>query len=493
MPPIHNKILIVDINHDSNKLFQLIFKNYCEVYFASSVPEAFNILEGNEIKVIISDYLLVGFSVIDFFEEVSHQFPNIQSILLTEKLSHHQISEAINRGRIFNYYSKPVEPQKLVVAVSKAIEQYDLQSSNLALLQSLKSKNRELKTILSDLKSEEEKFRNIYNSSPDPIFIIDTKGHLLDCNPLSRSIFFKNREFIHNSLLSEYIHTPDAKAIDSYIIFVNDFGQHMIEVKMYSAESDEPKDYELNGYPVKFKGRRALMLSLRDLSVRKSMEMKVLNTIIQTEENERKRFAQELHDGLGPLLSTTKLYLNWFTRPDSKMDKGEIVKRMEETLEETIASLREISNNISPNTLMNFGLPAAIKTFINRINNVADIKFQYKIHLAGRLKPELEITIYRLVCEFINNSLKHSKANTIQLEITNEEYLKITCSDNGCGFDVQNVLDENKGSGLMNMRSRVKSLGGEYHLNSSINSGTVMEVKFVLNPKILEKSKATAK
>ena len=73
------------------------------------------------------------------------------------------------------------------------------------------------------------------------------------------------------------------------------------------------------------------------------------------------------------------------------------------------------------------GLPAAIKTFINRINNVADIKFQYKIHLAGRLKPELEITIYRLVCEFINNSLKHSKANTIQLEITNEEYLKITC------------------------------------------------------------------
>ena len=108
--------------------------------------------------------------------------------------------------------------------------------------------------------------------------------------------------------------------------------QSIIEVQLVKKLSN--KYYELKAYPILFKNRNAAIITLRDISARKEALKKEMQTIILTEEKERRRFAQELHDGIGPLLSTTKLYLQWFNKPNANIDKGTIVSKMEETIEE---------------------------------------------------------------------------------------------------------------------------------------------------------------
>ena len=160
------------------------------------------------------------------------------------------------------------------------------------------------------------------------------------------------------------------------------------------------------------------------------------------------------------------------------MDKNVIIAKMEETLEETINSLREISNNISPNTLMSFGLNTALKTFVNRIRNVSDITIRYTDNLTLKLKPELEVTAYRLICECLNNSLKHSEASVIELSVFNEEdVFYINYQDNGVGFEPESVMAKADGTGLLNMKTRVQSMGGQIDVQSSQGHGTVITVK----------------
>ena len=237
------------------------------------------------------------------------------------------------------------------------------------------------------------------------------------------------------------------------------------------------RDYEVASYSFKYRGNMAYMLSFRDISERKEMRKKMMQAIIETEEMERRRFAQELHDGIGPLLSTTKLYLQWFNMPKAKLDKSVLISKMEETLEETILSLREISNNISPNTLLSFGLKVALKNFIGRINNVSGITFEYDCSIPERLEKQNEITIYRLICELINNSLKHSQAKNIKIFINgNDNSVEVNYEDDGKGFDVKEVMKENKGSGLVNIINSVESLGGQYKIMSAKGEGTRFEV-----------------
>jgi signal transduction histidine kinase/DNA-binding NarL/FixJ family response regulator len=488
-------VLVIEDNPDQKKLLQLMLKEEFAVMFAVNTSMALQLIERHKIKVVISEALKIGESIINFYEKIEINYPFIQRILLTDYLDAFQLSEALDRGRIFGYIKKPIDPKRLNVVVQKAIDQYNLYEDNKRLVKNLKTKNDELKELLNELKEEEEKFRNIYNSSPDPIFILNKEGVILDHNPHSNifcphgAIYYKETDSVNGGMLDQLkkrkvniidcIIPEDQNKFLTFINNVDENREEIIEVRVISKHQENNiLDFELNAYPLKYKGLKAIMISFRDISARKALQYKVMQTIIQTEEKERRRFAQELHDGIGPLLSTTKLYLQWLNKPELKMDKQTIIAKMEETLEETIASVREVSNNISPNTLISFGLNTALNKFINRIANASQIHFQYANHLSQRLPSNLEISIYRLLCECINNSLKYAEAKNIKIHIRDNDSIKINYIDDGKGFDVIKTFNESKGSGLLNMKNRVETLGGSFIIESTIGSGMNIEVTF---------------
>ncbi len=224
---------------------------------------------------------------------------------------------------------------------------------------------------------------------------------------------------------------------------------------------------------------RIRVSAIRDITERKQGEKKILQAIVQTEENERARFAQELHDGLGPILSNVQMYFQWLAEADDNtqfvIDKGNI------SLKNAFATLREISNNLSPHILHNFGIYHAVSNFIETIavkNMQIDLKTNFD---KSRFDNNIEIALYRVITELINNSIKYSDANKIDIVMLLENnLLKTTYHDNGKGFDIKNTLKNSKGFGMINIQNRIKAIQGNISFSSEINEGFKVEINVIL-------------
>ncbi len=208
------------------------------------------------------------------------------------------------------------------------------------------------------------------------------------------------------------------------------------------------------------------------------MEKKIMSSVIETEDRERKRFAMELHDGLGPLLSGTKLYVGELNYLSGK-DKEKIIKEIKILIDQAIEDIRSISRNIMPDSFSENGLVKSLELFINKINPVKNIKIDFVNRLGDKIFSKgFEIIVYRIITELINNSIKHSGAKTISIEFTTiKNQFVILYKDNGKGFDVETTLEKSKGLGLKNIQDRIDSLGGFIKIKSSEGQGVDIEIR----------------
>jgi signal transduction histidine kinase len=221
--------------------------------------------------------------------------------------------------------------------------------------------------------------------------------------------------------------------------------------------------------------RRIFIFLKKIEQTRREAEKKVLNAIIQTEEVERKRFAKDLHDGLGPLLSTVKLSVSTLAEMDQDKSRQEVLRNTDYLINEAIKSLKEIANNLSPHMLKNIGLASAVKNFTNRIVGPKVPNINFESNLFGkRFNDEIEVIIYRVICELINNTIKHANAKNIEMHLNNQENtILLTYSDDGVGFNVNEVINnDEKGTGFSNMISRLRSIKGTLEVESQPNAGT---------------------
>ncbi len=226
---------------------------------------------------------------------------------------------------------------------------------------------------------------------------------------------------------------------------------------------------------------REIFYSLKKADIDRSRtEVRVLNAIINTEENERKRFAKDLHDGLGPILSTVKMSLTSLAPRINESSDIEILKNTNHLVNEAINTIKDISNNLSPHILENFGLSSAIGAFTTKINQTRAVEIDFKTNMENnRLDPDKEVVIYRAVCELINNSIQHSGASSIEIELNkHEKFVTLQFSDNGRGFDLSKLSKEDtKGMGLSNIETRVRTVEGVFILESSPGRGTNALIK----------------
>ena len=195
------------------------------------------------------------------------------------------------------------------------------------------------------------------------------------------------------------------------------------------------------------------------------LNKRILTAVLRTEEKARSRFSKELHDGLGPLLSSAKMSLatvqGYRFGPDTPAQR-EIIDNTTYVIEEAIRSLREISNNLSPHVLNDFGLARGVQNFIDKSAAMHDVKIRFTTNLRTER--------YDTDVELINNSLKHSGCRAINLSLSqNGSELALDYSDDGRGFNPQAMMD--CGMGLSNIASRINSLGGTFDIASAKGKG----------------------
>ena len=228
---------------------------------------------------------------------------------------------------------------------------------------------------------------------------------------------------------------------------------------------------------------RELFYSLKRADIERARsERRVINAIINTEENEKKRFAKDLHDGLGPILSTVKMSLSALTERIKDPAGNTILNNTNHLVNEAINTIKDISNNLSPHVLSNFGLASAIGAFVTKINQAKMVEIDFKSNMENkRLENEKEVVVYRAVCELINNSIQHSGASRIEIELNkHEKFITLQFNDNGRGFDTSSLRKEDvKGMGISNIETRVKTVDGVFILESTPGRGTSALIKMI--------------
>ena len=201
--------------------------------------------------------------------------------------------------------------------------------------------------------------------------------------------------------------------------------------------------------------------------------------LIDSQESERKRIAQELHDGLGQSLLVIKNRA--LLGLGVKEDKGKADEQFSEIQESVTAALgevRSIAYNLRPLHLERLGLTSTIEEMLEQIEETSRIEINYDIaRLDDLFTPENEINFYRIVQECLNNIVKHAKATKAGVVIFQEDNkLVLTVKDDGQGFEIV-ALRERQGLGLNGIAERVKILGGNYKIESEPGKGTTVLVE----------------
>jgi signal transduction histidine kinase len=219
--------------------------------------------------------------------------------------------------------------------------------------------------------------------------------------------------------------------------------------------------------------KRIFDMQKRIEDLRKENESRILSAIIKTEENERQRFAKELHDGLGPLLASVKMAISAISKSKNKKAGDEIIENTDKLIDESITTIKEISNNLSPHILNNFGLLKAVRSFVSKLPVTDDLQITVNGNTENRrFEYNVEVILYRVICELITNTIRHASATKANIDLYLEDnLLTVEFHDNGEGFDVEEVLNMQKGMGYANMQSRIKSLNGSFNIFSSPDQG----------------------
>jgi len=345
-----------------------------------------------------------------------------------------------------------------------------------------RQKSRELiQKQQSELKFTEN-LRNYYklaNMLPMIVFFLDKNKKLQYINDTGLKILnvtkkeFENGVDVYNLLLKnnkEEFENDIDLAFENRIISEKQYqlklkNNHKLYILEYLSPNIENNEVT---------GILGVMVNITEI---KELERKVISTVIETENKERKRFSEDLHDGLGPLLSSVKLYISGLPLADEK-EKVEMLAYAKELIDESIKSVRNISNNIMPSSLNEKGLIHAIKMFCNKLEYTKTIDIVINNETTTiRYNQSIEIILYRVIQELINNTLKHANAKEIKIEFFEKnEQLKIRYQDNGIGYDINNELDAKQGLGLSNIISRVQSLNGGIKFNRTNQETTEVEI-----------------
>jgi PAS domain S-box-containing protein len=313
------------------------------------------------------------------------------------------------------------------------------------------------------------KYRLLSENITDGIFII-RNGSFEYVNEAMNHIFgYQGKELIGKTV--QQLIVPESQEELSFISSFKSSSNQKKNIEIECERKDQSRI--LIEFLFNYVAKEGLIYGVvHDITEKRQLQKNIVKAIILTEEKEKAYFSKELHDGLGPLLSTIKIYLQWSEMELVDQSREEIIKKAEDILEEAITTVKEISNKLSPHLLINHGLCSAIESFLDKLEESLPIRMDFNYNLARRLGSEIEAAAYRAIIECINNTIKYAQAKTITIDLVDTgSQLLIQYRDDGIGFDLPETLAVKKGLGLFNLQNRIQNIGGKINLDSEPGKG----------------------
>ena len=319
---------------------------------------------------------------------------------------------------------------------------------------------------------------SIYNSVSDMVLILDKRGKIEDVNKAAlEKLLFTKEELAGKKIqlickgevyISKNVKTgpkPQGALFNGHPVVCNK-NQQLIPVRITISHFVNPA------------GRELTVFSATDITVEIVRENVRMRTIIDAQENERQRIAQDLHDTLIQQLAAIKFHINCNLASVKSKSLLEDLQQSNQLLAKVIKETRNICFNLMPANLKEFGLAKAVKEFSLLFTTQAAFEICEESELPV-LPEALKIDLYRTIQELISNSIQHGKATKVTIRFcARKDFFAISLQDNGKGFDTQNYK---RGMGLKNVQARIKSQNGTFSIQSTLLKGTRFSIEVPLN------------
>ena len=396
----------------------------------------------------------------------------------SKSLAKKRINEAILKGKnTFEWKHKRCSGDEFYAEVSLNV--FELRGKTI--IQAIVRDINERKQGEILLKQSEEKFRNIFSSSSDVIMILNENSVVIEVNEsIEKNLGYTINEF-KGKTPNDYIAAEERKDVEERIRKMIIGEKVPIKELAMISKSGKIIPFEVNSKLINYMGKKAILSVLRNIEERREMEQRIFETMIESEERERQRLASDIHDEIGPILSSLKMYIDTLDSSKTAEKQKYVKEKLQELVKETINNVREVSNALSPGSLNKYGLVSALSAFFNHQKDLIKISFNTNI-TNQRFGVKLETVYYRIIKELFNNTIKHAKATKVDISlILSSNKLQLDYRDDGIGINLKNMEKEKfNGMGLLNIENRIKTINGKY----SINSGKIKGFQFNLETEI---------
>lgn len=346
------------------------------------------------------------------------------------------------------------------------------------------------KKAVKELRQKEAQYREIFNATIDGLIIFDLKGNVVEVNPCACRLFGYSRSEFLTMQGKDLVHPAYYRDHNGFLESIEEQGE------FYGESVNVQKDgtcfnVEAKGIEFDYRGKKHLLAIVKDVTDRKRTAKRIKDLtrqLITAQENERRRLSRDLHDNIAQTLSALKLECEvlFDNDDDSWVDHS---APLMEKLDRTIAEVRHLASDLRPPMLDELGLVKTVSQYCDEFSHTYSIDVDF--FSAGvdniTLHSDIEINLFRLIQEALNNIAKHAHASLVTVRmVASFPTIILRIEDNGKGFDVKKrtkaALDE-KRMGIKNMEERVSLVDGTIQLRSRLALGTKLYIEIPVRTK----------
>jgi PAS domain S-box-containing protein len=339
------------------------------------------------------------------------------------------------------------------------------------------------------LRESEERYRELFENARDAIYVHDLEGNYTSVNRATETLTGYKRDEIVGHNFAEFVPEEQLRHVrESFYAKVAEQGETTYEIDVL-AKDGRRVPVEVRSQAIYESGVMVgVQSTARDITERKLAQegLKMFSRqLIEAQEDERRRIARELHDQVGQVLTAVKMNLHTVQQVSQASEVCCYIKDNIEAVDEALRLVRDLSVELRPPVLDDFGLVTALHWYIDRYTKRTGLHVELVINMPDedeRFSREVETACFRIAQEALTNIVRHSQANQVLLQLVRDaNILLLSVKDNGVGFDLKSLRKRAPRAatlGLISMQERAHGAGGTIEIDSTISQGT--EVRFIL-------------
>jgi signal transduction histidine kinase len=332
----------------------------------------------------------------------------------------------------------------------------------------------EYKRIENSLELTGHKYRNILQETGDAVLILNNDFYIKEINQSGLTLLGLDKSNETEVRFNQFLNDETIEKLNSVRLGKGKLVNHRMKLMKNGKESDAMILLNFRNIP----GCDEYIVFMKDVSDELQFHQLMLRTIVNTQEKERERFARDIHDDLGQQLSALKFNLSALRSYISNEQARELLVESENILMEASTSVRSICFDLMPKSLEKNGLIETIRELIRKMEAMDHVEIELNFEdCFPKLSDEMNVSIYRIIQEFMHNSIRHGHSSNIRILLKKvDNIVLLHLSDNGRGFDME---DKNRkfGNGMDNIDSRAKAYNGMATFRSKPGMGTSCDVR----------------